>query len=59
MADGITDWMHMSLGELRELVMDRDSGRGKGQEPLQAPSPWTQMLLGIQGGLEMPRAHSP
>ena len=22
--DGITDWMDMSLGELRELVMDRD-----------------------------------
>ena len=20
--DGITDWMHMSMGELRELVMD-------------------------------------
>ena len=23
--DGITDLMHMSLGELRELVMDRDA----------------------------------
>ena len=23
--DGITDWMHMSLGELRELVMDREA----------------------------------
>ena len=23
--DGITDLMHMSLGELRELVMDRES----------------------------------
>ena len=23
--DGITDWMHMSLGELRELVMHREA----------------------------------
>ena len=25
--DGITDWMDMSLGELREFVMDREAWR--------------------------------
>ena len=25
--DGISDWMDMSLGELRDLVMDREAWR--------------------------------
>ena len=25
--DGITDWIDMSLGELRDLVMDREAWR--------------------------------
>ena len=25
MVDGITDWMHMGLGELWEVVMDREA----------------------------------
>ena len=40
MADDITDSMHVSLGELRELVMDRETWRAaihgvaKSQTPL-------------------------
>ena len=30
--DGITDLMHMSLGELRKLVMDREAWRAWGCE---------------------------
>ena len=38
--DGITDSMHMSLGELRELVMDRETWRAAIHG---VPKSWTQL----------------
>ena len=32
--DGITDWMDMGLGELRELVRDREAWRAAGRTRL-------------------------
>ena len=49
--DGITDSMHMSLGELRELVMDREAwhaaihGVSKSQTQL---SDWTELNPGLE-----------
>ena len=38
--DGITDSMHMSLGELRELVMDREAWRAAIHEVTKS---WTRL----------------
>ena len=48
MADGITDWRDLSLSELRELVMDRETwhaaihGVSKSQTRL---SDWTELMI--------------
>ena len=59
MVDGITDWMHMSLGELQELVMDREAWRAvkdwrqeeKGtteDEMVDGITDWMHMSLGTE-----------
>ena len=39
-SDGITDSMHMRMGELRELVMDREAWRAAGHGVAKS---WTQL----------------
>ena len=47
MVDGITDWMHMGLGELWEVVMDREAWCAAIHGVTKSPtwmSDWTELI---------------